>query len=314
MLSECLDHTTPAQIVVQILRGYPVEASHPFLQPRMVGIRVLDVVDAGQHPDALSEIHRPMGYPQIAGRQSDGSLSSSVRAEDRIPRQKRSEDGFDLPVVVLRKNRIEGDTRPVPHHQDRHLFPGEPSLAGSAAPFSGPSREPVSLPLVGSQEKRLVGFDAAAFRPGLEIGGQGQESVSPQKGRFRVDSASPCRLPDRLPFTEFLQKEQPAVLVMKTRKGRVRQGTKGALASLAPVPWKAGCMPPRPDLRMVATGTSRGGSHQGDDLGDQVLLVFPLDFHLKIVSLSRCHGTYSSKTSLECLFIHGNHLLNQAYT
>lgn len=57
---------------------------------------------------------------------------------------------------------------------------------------------------------------------------------------------------------------------------------------------------------MVATGTSRGGSYQGDYLGGQVFLVSPLDFHLKIVSLSHCHGTYSSKTSLECMFIHGN--------
>ncbi len=131
MLSECLDHATPAQIVVQILRGYPVEASHPFLQPRMVGIRVLDMVDARQHPDPLSEIHRPMGHPHIAGRQSDGSLSSSVRAEDRIPGQERSEDRFDLPVVVLRKNRIGGCARPVPDDQDGNLFPREPSFGGS---------------------------------------------------------------------------------------------------------------------------------------------------------------------------------------
>ena len=313
MLSEYLDHATPAQVVVQVLRGDPVEASHPFLQSRMVGVRILDVVDAGQDSDPLAEIHRPMGHTHIAGRQSDGSLSSSVRAKNRIPSQKRSEDRFDLPVVVLRKNRIGGGARPVSHHQDRHLFPGEPSFGGSAASFPGPSRKPAPLSLVGFQEPGLVGFDDSVFRPGLEIGGQGQKSVPPQKGGFRVDPTPPGRLPDRLPFTEFLQKEQPAVLVMKTRKGRVRQGTKGALAPLAPVPWKAGRMPPRPDLRMVTTGTGRGDSDQGDDLGDQVLLVSPLDFHLKIVPLSRCHGTYSSKTSLECMFIHGNHLLNQAY-
>lgn len=243
MLSEYLDHATPAQIVVQILRGYPVEQSHPFLQPRMVGIRVLDVVDARQHPDPLSEIHRPIGHTHIAGRQSDGSLSSSVRAEDRIPGQERSKDRFDLPVVVLRKDRIGGGARPVSHHQDRHLLPGEPSFGGSAAPFPGPSRKPAPLSLVGFQEPGLVGFDDSVFRPDLEIGGQGQKSVPPQKGGFRVDPTPPGRLPDRLPFAEFLQKEQPAVLVMKTRKGRVRQGTKSALASLAPVPWRPAACP-----------------------------------------------------------------------
>lgn len=50
MLSEYFDHAMPAQIVVQILRGYPVEPLHLFLQPRMAGIRVLDVLDAGQTP------------------------------------------------------------------------------------------------------------------------------------------------------------------------------------------------------------------------------------------------------------------------
>ena len=146
MLSEYLDHATPAQVVVQVLRGDPVEASHPFLQSRMVGVRILDVVDAGQDSDPLAEIHRPMGHTHIAGRQSDGSLSSSVRAKNRIPSQKRSEDRFDLPVVVLRKNRIGGGARPVSHHQDRHLFPGEPSFGGSAASFPGPSWKPAPRP------------------------------------------------------------------------------------------------------------------------------------------------------------------------
>ena len=296
MLSKCLDHATPAQVVVQILCGHPVEPSHPFLQPRMVGVRVLDVVDARQHPDPLAEIHRPVGHPHIAGRQGDGALSSSIGTEDRIPSQERSEHRFDLPVVVLRKDRLGSRARPVANHQDRHLFPGEPAFGGSAAPFSGPSREPAPLSLVGSQEKCLVGFDDAAFLPGLEIGGQGQESMPPQKGGFCVDPAPPGRLPDRLPLAEFLQKEHPAILVMKTRKGRVRQGTEGALASPAPEARESGRVPPWSDLGVMAMRTSGGGSHQGDHLGYQVFLVPPLDRHLQIMSLSRCHGANSSKT------------------
>ena len=53
MLSKCLDHATPAQIVVQVFGGHSVEASHPFFQPRVVGVRILDVEDAGQDPDLL---------------------------------------------------------------------------------------------------------------------------------------------------------------------------------------------------------------------------------------------------------------------
>ena len=62
MLSKYFDHATPAQVVVQVFGGHSVEASHPFFQPRVVGVRILDVVDAGQDSDPLVEIHRPMGH------------------------------------------------------------------------------------------------------------------------------------------------------------------------------------------------------------------------------------------------------------
>ena len=48
MLPKYLDRATPAQIVVKVFGGHSVEASHPFFQPRVVGVRILDVVDAGQ--------------------------------------------------------------------------------------------------------------------------------------------------------------------------------------------------------------------------------------------------------------------------
>ena len=49
MVSECLDHAMPAQIVVQVLDGHPMEPSPSFFQPQMVGVRFLDVVDASQY-------------------------------------------------------------------------------------------------------------------------------------------------------------------------------------------------------------------------------------------------------------------------
>ena len=62
MLSKCLDHAMPDQVVVQVLGGHSVEPSHPFLQPRMVGIRILDVVGACQYSDSEASIHRPVGH------------------------------------------------------------------------------------------------------------------------------------------------------------------------------------------------------------------------------------------------------------
>ncbi len=127
MLSKCLDHTTPAQVVVQILGGHPMEPSHPFLQARMVGVGILDVVDAGQHPDPLAQVDRPVGHAHLPGRQGDGALSSSVGTENRIPGQERLQDRFDLPMVILRKDR----TGPGP-------APGRARVWRLARPVSGP--------------------------------------------------------------------------------------------------------------------------------------------------------------------------------
>ena len=208
MLSKCLDHATPAQVVVQVFGGHPVKSLHPLFQPRMVSVRVLDVVDAGQDSDPLVQVHRPMGrHAHFPSRQGDGAFSSPIRAKNRIPSQERSQHCFDLPMVVLRKDRIGGRSRPVPDHQNENLFPGEPPFCGPTAPFSGPSRGSAPLPLVGSQEPCLVGFDNPAFLPDFQTGRQGQKPVSPQKGGFRIDPASPSRFADRLPFAEFLQEE-----------------------------------------------------------------------------------------------------------
>ena len=299
MLSECLDHATPAQIVVQVFGRHPVESSHPLFQPRMVGIRVLDMVDTAQNSDPLAQVHRPMGHAPLPSRHSDRAFSSSIRAQDRIPGQKGFQHREGLPVVILREDRIGGRARPVPDHQDGNLFPGEPPFLSPTAPFSGPSREPAPLSLVGAQKPGFVGFADAAFLSGFQTGGQGPKPVSPQKGRLRVDPAPLGRLPDRFPLAECLQVKHPPILVVQSREGRVRQCIEGARTSPAPDAREPGGLSPRSDLRMVAMGTGRGGSHQRGHLGYQVFLVSMIDRNPQIMSLRRCHGRGSSKTSLE---------------
>ena len=83
MLSNCLDHVTPAQIVVQVSRGHTMnmKSSNLFLQPRMVGVRVLNVVDARQHPDPLAQIDRPVDHTPIsrAARESHNKLGKKMQ-------------------------------------------------------------------------------------------------------------------------------------------------------------------------------------------------------------------------------------------
>ena len=47
-----------------------------------------------------------MSHPHFAGRQSEGTLSAAIGAEDGIRGQERFQDDFDRLVVVLRKNRL----------------------------------------------------------------------------------------------------------------------------------------------------------------------------------------------------------------
>ena len=127
MFSKCLDHATS----VQVLCGHtPWNHRIHILQPRMVGVRVLDVVDAGQDSDPEAPIHHPMEHPHIAG---------------PIPSQKRSERRFDLPMVILRKDRISSRARLVANHQDRHLFPGKPLFFGPPLSSLHYPRKNVSL-------------------------------------------------------------------------------------------------------------------------------------------------------------------------
>ena len=61
-----LKEAAPAEIVLQVLSGDAVEASHPSLQAAVVGIDVLDVEDAVQHPRSLLHVNRAVGDASFA--------------------------------------------------------------------------------------------------------------------------------------------------------------------------------------------------------------------------------------------------------
>ena len=214
MLSKCLDHATPAQRVVQVLGGHSVEASSPFFQPQLVGVLILDAVDAGQNLDPFVEIHGPMGHAHV-----------------------------HFPMVFLWKNRIGSRSRATQDHQNRNLLPGELPLCGPSTPFPGSSRKLAPLPLAGSQKSSLIGFDDSPFLPGFQAGRQGQEPLFPKKGGFRIDPAPPERLADRLPFSEFFQKEPLPVLLVQSRKDHVRQCIEGSIVSTTPEARELGDLP-----------------------------------------------------------------------
>ena len=78
-------------------------------------------------------------------------------------------------------------------------------------------------------------------------------------------------LPDRLSLAEFLQEEQPPVLVMQSRKKHIRQRTESALASQASEAREPCGLSPWEDLRMWQWGHA-GGNLQAKPSGHQVFL------------------------------------------
>src|SRR4051812_45276769 len=59
--------SSPAEIVRQVARPDAVEATHPALQPAVVGVHVLDVEGAVAHPNPGREVDRLVVQPALGG-------------------------------------------------------------------------------------------------------------------------------------------------------------------------------------------------------------------------------------------------------
>ena len=71
--------------VPQILGRHSIESEHPLLQPRMIGIRILDVKNSRQNPDPLVRVDGPVGNAKLPGCQGQRPFPSPVGDEDRVP-------------------------------------------------------------------------------------------------------------------------------------------------------------------------------------------------------------------------------------
>ena len=144
MIHKSFQHPSPAKVMGQVLGCDSMEPLHPPFQARMVGVHILGMIDTGQHPNALSQVDRPVGQSHFTGRQGEGPLPSAIGAKDGI--QERFQDDFDRLVVVLRENCIGSRSRAVPNGQDRNLLEGEPALRRPTSPVSSNISEDVVVP------------------------------------------------------------------------------------------------------------------------------------------------------------------------
>ena len=113
------EETTPAQVVVEILGGDAVEAAQPGFQATVVGIDVLDVEDAFEHPNALLYVQRSVRY---AGHAGEGFVGvGPVRAKNRIGIDQRPEHGDDMRCIEPLQAKVGRLAAAIPNHQDGNL-------------------------------------------------------------------------------------------------------------------------------------------------------------------------------------------------
>src|SRR4030066_2507292 len=99
----------PAEIAVEVACGHALEAAYPILEPGVVSIDVLNVIDTGDDPDAGRQIDRAMRSADLFGGRRQGA--AAVRAQNRVLRQNRLECGGDVGLVIRLKNEVGGATR-----------------------------------------------------------------------------------------------------------------------------------------------------------------------------------------------------------
>lgn len=60
-------HAPPAQVVLQVLGGHPMKASHPLLEATVVSVDVLNMERPVDKPNALLNMDGSMGQAEGAG-------------------------------------------------------------------------------------------------------------------------------------------------------------------------------------------------------------------------------------------------------
>lgn len=149
-----LQKSPPPQVVSKISGRHAVEPFHPFLQPTVVRVDVLDMEDALDHAFSMGGMDRPVGDPRFLGQRE--VLGKTVVAEDGLLVQNGDQGLFERLCRNVRKHDLRGDGAPVPCHQDRNPLPGRGALiSGRGSPLPGGTVQ-MSLPFPGPADERLV--------------------------------------------------------------------------------------------------------------------------------------------------------------
>lgn len=82
-MSEAVKHSVPAKMAFEITRGYTMKPHHPLLESTVVGIDVLNMIDATDSTLACGNIDGAMNDPRVLGDQLVRGQSSENKMEKK---------------------------------------------------------------------------------------------------------------------------------------------------------------------------------------------------------------------------------------
>ena len=261
-----LNQATPGQIVAQVVGGDAVEAAQPFFQAAIVGIDVLDMINAGDDTLTSGQIDRAVGDAHCFRHCRQRLLS--VGAQNDIGCQKWLERSADMRLVGLLQDEVGGVSRAIPADQNSGLFCGQPALAGFAAPLAGCPTQALSSAFLRLKEVGFIGFGNARQADCLLTVGQTQETVAPTECRVGMNAHRCSAFADVRSIDQLLCVDHPFRFVPQSGQGRIGQGIEGRSAGAAAIPLQAVGKAPAGNLLVPAMRADR---FRRDTCFDQLL-------------------------------------------
>ena len=208
------ESAAPAQIVGQVAGRDAVEAAHPLLETRMVGIDVVDV-DVGLAGQRLSR----------GGNHADGNFGASGEsaqrpaavADQHVCRRHGARERLgDAYGRVLGQDGVGRGAGTVAGHENGDVVGKGARMSRLAAALAGLARQTGAPALEQFEDEGFVRFHNSLQRLRLVERRSAQEPMPPAIGRGRMDAAAFGRLGEADAVDHRLRLVEPAIFLAQS--------------------------------------------------------------------------------------------------
>ena len=162
LVAPCLERASPSQIVGQVLGGDAVEAAHPFLEPTVIGVDVVDV-EVGRLGAGLAR--RGHDVDRDVGPAGEGDDGLSAVADEPVGGGDEAVEGRrDRGAVHVRQHGVDSGALAVAGDEDGNVFEVEAGVLRLAASPARPAGKTGAPALERFQDEGLVRLDDAGQR------------------------------------------------------------------------------------------------------------------------------------------------------